>query len=313
MATSAKRRPLTTEERAANTRLAHACLLSSVAKTFAASGVDAALHGGAALYMRYALPRLSSDMDFVIAREDLPALEGAVNDAAGALLEWHRSKGADARVVLTGKTKDVGEVTRYKISLGLDPLIIGDVHIHLEFWPVAREYVGLYERVGLDVSSAGADWSFPIGFRFPDPVAAMSDKLIALVSRPHLKWRDIYDLAYMTRDFADVMAPHDVFEAIPRHLDAYQFMTIEQIRERVSQLLALDEPALIDMARTDLIRYLSPQQQAVVEAGDYAPLRHSVEIVRSWLRIYDLDLKARDYPTVVKNRTESITENHASP
>jgi hypothetical protein len=128
----------------------------------------------------------------------------------------------------------------------------------------------------------------------------MSDKLIALVSRPHLKWRDLYDLAYMTRDFSDVMAPHDVFEAVPRHLDAYQFMTIDQIRDRVSSLLALDEAALIEMARKDLLRYLSPEQQAVVEASDYGPLRHAVKTVRSWLQIYDLDLKGRDYPTVMK-------------
>jgi hypothetical protein len=300
MAPAAKRRPLTNEERVENTRLAHACLLSSIAKSFDASGVDAALHGGAALYMRYNLPRLSSDMDFVIARDDLPALERAVATGSSALLDWYRAKGLDAKVVLTGKTKGEGEVTRYKASLSLDPQIIGDVHIHLEFWPVAREYVGLYEKVNLNVVSAGADWAFPVRFRFPDPVAAMSDKLIALVSRPHLKWRDLYDLAYMTRDFSDVMAPHDVFEAVPRHLDAYQFMTIDQIRDRVSSLLALDEAALIEMARKDLLRYLSPEQQAVVEASDYGPLRHAVKTVRSWLQIYDLDLKGRDYPTVMK-------------
>lgn len=296
------------EEQIHYTRVAHGCILSSFGRFFMREGwtkPPMALHGGAALHIFHGLQRRSSDMDFLVDRDQMHMVESAVRSSLTALRLWFAARDIDATVTGSGRTRGEGEVTRFKVAINF-PGLIGSVHVHLEFWPVAPDYLRNYPMRRAVVSFGGGEWY--AAFRSPDVVAAAADKVIALLSRPHLKWRDIYDLWHLHRNCgAHTMVPA-IMRAIPRQMAGYQMMPIEETLSKVRELLALHRADLVEMAKTDLLSYLEDKERMLAETLGWSALDDAVRVARGYLTALEAEIMAAlegpEFPKVVSGLQE---------
>lgn len=292
-----KRRPLLPHEQIHYTRIAHGCILSSLGRFFVRDGwlkPPMALHGGAALHIFHGLQRRSSDMDFLVDRGQLHMLHAAVTDSLDELRRWFAAREIDATVVGSGRTKGDGEVTRYKLSISF-PGLIGAVHVHLEFWPVAPRHLNNYPMRRAVVSYGSGEWY--AAFRAPDVVAAAADKVIALLSRPHLKWRDIYDLWHLHTNCGASRVLGAVMRAIPRQLKCYEIASPEEMISKVQSFLALHKSDLVEMAKTDLLSYLEDGERKTAEQLGWRTLDDAVMVARGYLTALECELLATMEPS----------------
>ena len=275
------------------TRVAHGCILSAFGRFFARDGWDKppmALHGGAALHLFHGLQRRSSDMDFLVDRSQLQMVHSAVEDAMLQLRLWFACRNIDVLVTGSGKTKGDGEVTRYKVAIAF-PGLIGAVHVHLEFWPVEPEYLSNYPMRRAIVACGGGEWY--AAFRAPDVVAAAADKVIALLSRPHLKWRDIYDLWHLHTNCGANRVVGAVMGAIPRQLKCYEIASSEEMIERAQSFLSIHRRDLVDMAKRDLLSYLEENERELAERLGWRTLDDAVMVARGYLTALESELMLR--------------------
>lgn len=150
-------------------------------------------HGGTNIALTHGSPRWSEDLDFMATPSFLSGIAGE-----GAAIERHLADSMEAafpggRFGLTDKTGiyrgsfGLGSVSRW-IARWEHPALIGVVKIKLEFFATSASALERYETI----SPPGGD-----AVARAAPRAIWADKIVALASRPALKFRDIHDLGLL--------------------------------------------------------------------------------------------------------------------
>lgn len=180
----------------------HAIMLDEIFLATKWTAAEGIFHGGTSLHLVADSPRLSEDLDFMVAEPSLDHLASVaprivsrarlrvLEGLPGSILEFSardRGPGPDRLV-----TWDV----RWK-----HPMRMGKVQVKLEFYAVEPECLLDYksrpelrlpglERIRLTVE-------IPV----PELVSAWGDKIKAVATRPEFKWRDAYDIGFISRIF----------------------------------------------------------------------------------------------------------------
>ena len=161
---------------------------------------EAVLHGGSSVRMRWGSTRFSEDLNFMVSENCFGELEGI----AKRVIERVRAQASmlwpDCQVDCTVKTRNSQD--------GLDVLNTWDVRwrhpnrrnkvqVKLDFYRtdavVMRDYRATASMLSTPASRVRVRGTMPT----PDLVSLWGDKVKAIATRPHFKWRDIHDLGFV--------------------------------------------------------------------------------------------------------------------
>lgn len=246
-----KQRPLTPDEQRQIASEAHVLVLDGLATKTAWTLEDLAFQGGTSLALAWDSPRFSEDLDFIV-REDLN-FDHHIKKVALHVEDGLQRNFPGAKVNLKEKESDSQNVYTFSVSL---PNVLGNTKIKTEFWKVKNDYVKGYDRNYKMVARRGS-------ISPQIPVASLdqiyADKMVALGSRERLKWRDIFDVWFLSSASRDIFKTSDVFSSwIEATLSLYN-TTPDQLRQGWKNLLKTPSEDILKNAESDLKPFLSSQ------------------------------------------------------
>ena len=149
--------------------------------------------GGTSLHLTHGSPRYSEDLDFLV---NASLKLDAIGNAVLARLEALAWMPLGSRVTLK-KAKDVRNPHAFVVSITGDN-VIGVVRVKVELWQTAAVAMQQLKVVVAPVRLAGG---LAAGMQTFVPTADVreiyADKVFALVARPYLKPRDVFDLHWL--------------------------------------------------------------------------------------------------------------------
>lgn len=214
-----------------------------------------AFHGGTSLHFSWRSPRLSEDLDFLMARSagDVDAI---VKRGWRKTEEAFRAEDPRFDVELLDKSRQRQRMLTYHLRVS-HSAYLGKTMVKVEFWKVDPEYLANYP-VELRVPIKPGD----LVSRVFNPVPAATletaycDKLTAFATRPFLKWRDIYDLWWIGTQTDSRLELTAVTAQFLHNVTAYE--TIEGLApaQALRKFLENDTGELIRKADPDLKRWM---------------------------------------------------------
>lgn len=160
---------------------------------------NSVFHGGGAIRLAWSSDRLSEDLDFLIDSSLEKDLERGV-EAARVEIEQRMNTVTPGCTVSLTRKKDLNTGTQRYLLRWYHPNRAGKVAVKLEFSIVRDEKLARYPR---DVLHPGDPRLSPYEMRasisIPKPVSSIADKLVAFAMREEIKWRDVYDLWFLSQ------------------------------------------------------------------------------------------------------------------
>jgi predicted nucleotidyltransferase component of viral defense system len=214
-----------------------------------------AFHGGTSLHFSWRSPRLSEDLDFLVAR-NAADINAIVERAGKKVAEVFESEDAQFAVEVQHKSCHQERMISYDLRVS-HAAYLGKALIKVEFWRVSPEYLAQYP---VELRSPIRPGEMVSRISNPIPAATLEtaycDKLTALATRPYLKWRDIYDLWWIgTQTDASLDVPKVVRQFL-HNVAAYQ--TIEGLppARALRKFLENNPDEMLKKADPDLRRWL---------------------------------------------------------
>ncbi len=250
------RRPITPDEALLWAQSAHVLYLDALMSQSTWTAKEMVFHGGTSLKLSWNSARYSEDLDFLLSKlvrnpEQISA------KVMRHVSESIRRIDPNLTVALKDKTKDPERMLAYHLVVS-HPQIIGNVMVKIEFWRTDPKYLENYPtelRTPIQ--------SFELQLFNPVPAAtletAYADKLTAFATRPHLKWRDIYDLWWIGTQSKSRLELSTVCEQFLHNLSAYNTVNGLAPAAALRTFLARDPAVLVDLANTDLKKWLPPK------------------------------------------------------
>lgn len=195
------KRPLSPAEGRRIASSLHVAFLSGLLDSSVWQCSDLAFQGGTSLHLVWKSPRFSEDLDFLLNGEKKAALQRAVRQIQRKVNEQAELLWPGSSVQVKTKEKPDGKLLTYHFTW-THPDVLGKVLTHMEFWQVDAEQMAAYQSVLKNFGSGQAE-SFYATLASQAlipaarPEAIYTDKLHALATRGHLKWRDIFDIWYL--------------------------------------------------------------------------------------------------------------------
>src|SRR3984957_1911493 len=214
-----------------------------------------AFHGGTSLHFSWRSPRLSEDLDFLIARSaaDLNAI---VMRAGQKVAETFRAEDPQFAVEIQDRTRQKERMISFDLRV-THAAYLGKALIKVEFWRVSSEYLALYP---VELRSPIQSGEMVSRISNPVPAATLEtaycDKLTALATRPYLKWRDIYDLWWIGTQTDALLDLSSVTRQFLHNVSAYRTIDGLSPAQALRKFLANDPDELLEKADPDLRRWL---------------------------------------------------------
>jgi predicted nucleotidyltransferase component of viral defense system len=214
-----------------------------------------AFHGGTSLHFSWRSPRLSEDLDFLIAR-GAADLGNIVELAGQKVAEVFRSEDPQFTIEIKDRTRREERMISYELRVAHEAYL-GKALIKVEFWRVSPEYLAQYPVELRSPIQPGERVS-----RISNPVPAATletaycDKLTALATRPYLKWRDIYDLWWIGTQTDARLDLHSVTRQFLHNVSAYQTIDGLSPARALRKFLESDPAEVLKKADPDLRRWM---------------------------------------------------------
>lgn len=193
---------LTFSERVGVSTLMHQIMLDEIGRGIVWRPGQVALQGGAALYYGFDSPRISNDLNLVLAEAHL----GRVSLSGKTVLGR-----ASRRIVaaIGGKAEYSTGVSPSRVDDGSDEQTVfnlswhhpkrrGTVTIKAEFHPAPAEAVAAYKQTPVMMRMTMTPESGSAPLLVGNNISLWADKVVAIATRNEMKWRDIFDLGYLT-------------------------------------------------------------------------------------------------------------------
>jgi hypothetical protein len=236
---------------------------------------DLAMQGGSALRLFYGAPRFSMDMDFVIRQDHLWRLAALIRPLHKTVEEQLQQElGPSFTVRLKGGPKPGKQLVRHTLTIENPSVFIGSASLHMEFWPVDHDYMRNYTQKRSDTADGmtihRADEQ---SINSPSLKGIYIDKVIALSSRSHIKWRDIYDVWWISSKLRNWLpAPENAEEMTAMFIaqaSAYDVGDPELALRGLRRFLDTDTDVLVDQAQAELVQFLDSEtfEKVFVEEG----------------------------------------------
>ena len=241
-----------------------------------------AFHGGTSLHLSWRSPRMSEDLDFLMANNagDLHAI---VERARVRTEEAFRADDPDFSVEIKDRTRNADRMISYHLKMS-HPGHLGKALIKAEFWKVSPEYLAKYP-VELRTPIQAGDMVSRISNPVPAATleTAYCDKLTAFATRPFLKWRDIYDLWWIGTQTDARLELTTVTPQFLHNVSAYETIGHLSPAQALRKFLDNDPAEIMKKADPDLKRWVPAalwknlHPRVTAQMVDYA--RHALRSV----------------------------------
>ena len=214
-----------------------------------------AFHGGTSLHFSWRSPRLSEDLDFLIARS--AADLGPMVELAGEKVsEAFRSEDPRFTIEIQDRTRHEERMISYDLRV-VHEAYLGKALIKVEFWRVSPEYLAQYP---VELRSPIRPGEMVSRISNPVPAATLEaaycDKLTALATRPYLKWRDVYDLWWIGTQTDARLDLSSVTRQFLHNVSAYRTIDGLSPTQALRKFLENDPAEVLKKADPDLRRWL---------------------------------------------------------
>lgn len=214
-----------------------------------------AFHGGTNLHLSWGSPRYSEDLDFLVSRDFAGRIRKIMAKIETRMQRVAAAHDPDLRIEIRDKTKDRNALLNYRVAMSR-PGIIGQAMVKAEFWQVEADYFKKYNSKFVTQKAGVATFDKPlITLTPPMPAAsleaAFADKIVALSLRPHLKWRDLFDLWWIDKQIGANVVEH--VDAVKHHASGYSGASLQ---DGIERFLARDPDDVLSTADPDLKRWL---------------------------------------------------------
>ena len=217
-----------------------------------------AFHGGTSLHFSWRSPRLSEDLDFLLAR-DARDVHAIIERAGEKVAEAFRAEDPRFTIDLKDKTRQDARMIAYELRVS-HPDLIGKTLVKVEFRRVTPEYLAKYPVALRSPIQPGQMVS-----RISNPVPAATletafcDKLTAFATRPYLEWRDIYDLWWIGTQTDTRLELSVVARQLLHNVSAYQTVDNLSPAQALRKFLLQPPAELVEKADPDLKRWVPPK------------------------------------------------------
>lgn len=214
-----------------------------------------AFHGGTSLHLSWRSPRMSEDLDFLMA-SNAGDIHAIVERARDKTEEAFRADDPDFNIELKGKTKNEDRLISYHLKVS-HPRYHGKALIKAEFWKVEPQYLAKYP-VELRIPVRPGDMVSRISHPVPAATleTAYCDKLTAFATRPFLKWRDIYDLWWIGTQTDARLDLTTVVRQFLHNVSAYETSGKLSPAQALRKFLDSDPAAVLKKADPELKRWV---------------------------------------------------------
>ena len=255
-----------------------------------------AFHGGTSLHFSWRSPRLSEDLDFLVAK-NAADLRDIVERARSVTAQAFQADDPNFVVNLKDKSKNHDRMISYQLVVS-HPAFLGKTMVKVEFWKVDPEYLANYPVEMRSPIRAGELVS-----RISNPVPAATlltafcDKLTAFATRPFLKWRDIYDLWWIGTQTDTNLDVSQVVAQFLHNVTAYNTIDGLAPAQALRKFLEHDPAELVKRADPDLKLWLPEalwtklHPQVTAEMVQY--VRHALESVANAIESHELDVSLK--------------------
>ena len=252
-----KRRPLRKDEIRDWSSMLHVLFIDGLSMSAELSLNRIAFHGGTNLHLTWGSPRFSEDLDFLVSREMGKRIDRVMKRVGSRMQQVAAAHDPDLKIEIRDRTKDRDALLNYRIVM-TRPGRIGQAMVKAEFWQVEDEYLNRYGSE-FQVPGSGRAWSSSgqplLTLSPPIPTATLdasfSDKAVALALRPHLKWRDLFDLWWIGRQTGTKLLGR--IETVKHHASGYSGIPLD---EGFRRFLDRDPEDIVAVADPDLKRWL---------------------------------------------------------
>ena len=260
---------------------------------------EIAFHGGTSLHFSWRSPRLSEDLDFLLAR-DPQDIHAIVERAGEKVAEAFRAGDPQFEIELKDRTQRDDRMIAYELRVS-HPDLLGKTLVKVEFWRVTSEYLAKYPVTLRSPIQPGQMVS-----RISNPVPAATletaycDKLTAFATRPYLKWRDIYDLWWIGTQTEAKLEVSCVVRQFLHNVSAYQTIDNLSPAQALRKFLENDPEELVKKADPDLKRWVPPMlwtrlhPRVTTEMVRYT--RHALQSVADAIEKHALEVSLEKVP-----------------
>lgn len=254
--TEKKRIALTPELARKWSDLGHMLFIEALTSSSVLRTNQFAFHGGTSLHLSWKSPRFSEDLDFLLDRtlgERMTRLMRKVEKRLQALVF---AVDPLLQVSIQDRTGEGENLLNYRITLS-SPAVHGHVKVKAEFWQVDPDYLDRYEtRFAYPVKEGDLISKVTQPLPAATLESAYADKMTALATRRHLKWRDLFDIWWIGRQTE--IDPKTMASRFLHHVTAFQ--TVENLppREALLKFLEHDPQKIAEEADPDLKKWLPP-------------------------------------------------------
>jgi len=222
------------------------------------SARDVAFHGGTSLNMSWKSPRYSEDLDFLLEggrAGDTRKMDAIMKKTAARIQEVMSMSWPGVQIEIKNKTRDDNPLVNYQLLVS-HPNVLGKTTVKVEFWPVDQDYLARYQtEMVLPVRYGDVVTRSSSPLPAATLTAAFADKLTALATRPHLKWRDLFDLWWIGKQISPDV--EDLAERFLHHIQAFApYGGLAPAQALGTWVDRHSEGAVIDQADPDLRKWL---------------------------------------------------------
>ena len=248
-----KRQMLSPEKSFEWSQKAHAFLLQALMENHSWTSQSLVLHGGTSLHLSWNSPRFSEDLDFLLSKE-VKNIHEIMKKVQEDVQEMFIKEDAFFSVNIVDKTKDQERMPIFNIKVSNEKYL-GRATVKLEFWKVDEAYLKEYPsqlrtpKVGDLVADAQSVF-------VADLETAFCDKLAAFANRPHLKWRDIYDLWWIGTQTDSELNISKIVHQFKHNISAYSAPPDKSLSDLLKRFLETDTKEIVALADPDLKKWL---------------------------------------------------------
>lgn len=247
--------PLDMETATAWSARAHAYVLEALMVESSWTCRDVAFHGGTSLHLSWNSPRHSEDLDFLLSRE-VSDVKSVMRSVERRVQERFMRDDPTILIEVKDKTRDEERMPYFQVYVSSSARL-GKAMVKVEFWRVDPEYLAAYPT---EFKTPVAVGDMVSSIQNPIPAAKLAtaycDKLTAFATRPHLKWRDVFDLWWIATQTREPLDLPEVGRQFLHNVSAYSTREGLSPGNALRLFLERDDEEIFAEAERDLRRWL---------------------------------------------------------
>ena len=279
------KKPLSIKEKMDLSRVLQVMALDEIGAKAKPRPSEMIFHGGTSIATAHGSNRWSEDLDFVVTADLMKNLGSLRARVERALKLRMKASMPGAVLELTDKTgteegaPEIGKVDRWLLRWE-HPKRRGAIRVKIEFFVTVPECIPAYSVSIATPRSKGilATASLPTA----DVKALWADKVLAISARESIKWRDLYDLAYLSQEMSAAgIDRSSAMEDLRISAEIYN-SNLTRIRDGLARDVVVDGLFDLDAYQADMKKWFSDMEFKAMAASDAfrGQLEYAAEEIR---------------------------------